>query len=75
MLAFQRENRNLGNASSEIGAEAPFGERDPLRQGKWRRPALENVLRALALSTGGEAIFNTSDLASPLNRPRAEPSH
>ena len=67
-LAFQGENRNLGNASSEIGAEAPFDELDPLRQGKGRRPALENILRSLALSTGGEAIFNTSDVASPLDR-------
>ena len=68
MMAFQGENRNLGSASSEIGADAPFDERDPLRQGKGRRPSLENILRTVALSTGGEAIFNTSDLASPLVR-------
>ena len=29
---------------------------------------MENILRALALSTGGEAIFNISDLAGPLDR-------
>jgi hypothetical protein len=68
LFAFQGQNRNLGNATSEIGSEPPFDERDPLRQSKSRRPLLENVLRGLALSTGGEAIFNTGELVGPLDK-------
>ncbi len=68
IFALQSQNRNLGNATSEINSEAPFDERDPLRQSKNRRPVLENVVRALSLSTGGEAIFNTGEVSSQLDR-------